>query len=150
MRKILVLLLLVSPILGYSQSVTLKLLPKSKVIYESIIMLSEGNTDWLEEPIDEVEGIAYRVIMTREDIYNRIFIEKITYGIEGCCKSIIYKKEVSLEELYKMFNLKGEIAGVEFRDWVNDKSFDLRINNKIFTITIIDDTIVEVNLKVRK
>lgn len=113
-------------------------------------MLSEGNTDWLEEPIDEVEGIAYRVIMTREDIYNRIFIEKITYGMEGCCKSIIYKKEVSLEELYKMFNLKGEIAGVEFRDWVNDKSFDLRINNKIFTITIIDDTIVEVNLKVRK
>jgi hypothetical protein len=150
MKKILVLLLLVSPILGYSQSVTLKLLPKSKVIYESIIMLSEGNTDWLEEPIDEVEGIAYRVIMTREDIYNRIFIEKITYGMEGCCKSIIYKKEVSLEELYKMFNLKGEIAGVEFRDWVNDKSFDLRINNKIFTITIIDDTIVEVNLKVRK
>jgi hypothetical protein len=147
MRIIILLMLIVWPLLSYTQSVTLRMLQETKVNYESIVLLSESDTNWLDVSKDDVEGIAYRFILTREDIYNRAFIEKITYGIEGCCKSICYIKEISLEELFKKYNLVGEIAAVEFRNWLDDKSFNLLIQEKIYTITLIDDTMVNVVVK---
>ncbi|MEQ8472438.1 MAG: hypothetical protein RIC35_14690 [Marinoscillum sp.] len=118
------------------QTVELELKPVKKDYYAWITSLNEGPVNWLDEPEGEIEGRAYRTCITTSKIYNSLYIEEVTFGTEGCCKQIASKKELDLYELFIKFGLTGEVANVEFSKWVNKSTFQLQIQNQLFSIVI--------------
>ncbi len=137
MRNYLFILLFAFPVLSFGQVEKLSLIETNKDNYRWITFLSQGDIDWLDEPINEVEGIAFRFIVTTSDIYNQMYIEKVTFGMEGCCKKISSKRELPIDNVFKLFGLKGERAGVEFGEWKSPTSFEFKIYDNKF---LVEDT----------
>jgi hypothetical protein len=138
MKNIVLIPFIFIAIVSFDQKETISLVETDEDYYQWITFLSEGEISWVAEPIGEVEGISFRLIITTSDIYNNIYIEKITYGMEGCCKKIVYKKEIPLSDIFKRFKLNGERSGVEFVKWLNPTSFELKIYDDIYRIWDID------------
>jgi len=145
MKRLLILALLICSLTTFSQPENITLTENVKYSHLSLVFLSEGEVNWLEVPVDEIEGIAYRVLITRSDIYNAVFLEKVTFGIEGCCKEILFKKELPVEVLFDLFNITGETAGVTFLKWCAPGTFILGIYDHKFVVSVLDDSIVSVN-----
>ena len=118
------------------QTVELELKPVKKDYYAWITSLKEGPINWLDKPEGESEGKAYRTVITTADIYNSLYIEEVTFGSEGCCKQIISKKKLDLYELFIKFGLTGEVTNVQFSKWVNPSTFNLKIRDKLFSVSI--------------
>ncbi|MFH0959040.1 MAG: hypothetical protein V1897_10095 [Pseudomonadota bacterium] len=51
----------------------------------------------------DAQSRTYRVVVTTSEIYNRVYIEEITSGDEGCCAKIVSVREINLEQLYRRF-----------------------------------------------
>jgi len=131
-------------LLTHGQTAELNLNPVNKDYYAWITSLNEGPIKWLEEPEKDVEGEAYRICITTSEIYNSLYIEQVTFGMEGCCKKIVSKKELDLYKLFEIYQLTGEIANVEFRTWIDFKTFQLNIKGIIFTMDIEPDNFVKI------
>ena len=113
MRRLLLIFLVAFPFLSFGQSEIVKLVEAEKDYYRWITFLSQGEIDWLDIPIKEVEGVAYRMVITTSDIYNQIYIEKATFGMEGCCKKITSKRELSIDNIFKPAStIKFVLVGV--------------------------------------
>ncbi|MFC2152535.1 hypothetical protein ACFLSE_08410 [Bacteroidota bacterium] len=134
MKRLFFIFLIAFPFLSFGQTKGLKLVETEKDYYQWITFLSEGDIDWLDIPIQGVEGVSYRVIVTTSEIYNQIYIETATFGTEGCCKKITDKRELPLKDVFKVFNLKGEITGIEFVEWIHSVSFIFKIGNEKFKV----------------
>ena len=124
------------------QTVELELKPVTKDYYAWLTSLNEGPVDWLDEPEGEVEGRAYRTCITTSEIYNSLYVEEVTFGTEGCCKRISSKKELDLHELFNKFGLTGEVANVEFSQWVDHSTFELEIQDQLFSISIQPNSVI--------
>lgn len=118
------------------QVVDLELKPVKKDYYAWITSLNEGPIKWLDKPEGEIEGKAYRTVITTAEIYNSLYIEQVTFGSEGCCKQIISKKKLDLYDLFIGFGLSGEVANVIFSKWINPSTFELQIQDEAFLISI--------------
>ena len=134
MKRLLIIFLVVFPFFSFGQAKGIKMEETEKEYYRWITFLSEGDIDWLDIPIKEVEGVAYRVIITTSEIYNNMYIEKVTFGMEGCCKTIESKRELSIDNVFKLFNLIGERSGVEFVEWKSPTCFIFKIYNDKFRV----------------
>lgn len=98
-----------------------------KDYYNSISFLSQGKIKWYDDLINEIEGEAFRFVITSSSIYNKIYIEKITYGLEGCCRRVDSKKEIPMDKIFKTFNINGERSGVKFIKWISPTSIEISI-----------------------
>jgi hypothetical protein len=145
MRKIFILPLMAFTLLVHGQEKTVLLVENPIDSYSSIVFLTEGEVRWLDTPVGEIEGISYRVIITRSDIYNSLFIEKITYGTEGCCKNIVSTKEIPVNELFKLFSITGEHAGVKFVEWIDSASFVISIYDRSYNVLVKGDRSVKIS-----
>jgi hypothetical protein len=105
-----------------------------KDYYTQIIYLSEGATHWTENKQGEQQRMAFRVVILTSEIYNRIILEKVSYGPEGGDKKIASRREVDLDSFWAAFGLKGEIAGVQFLNWVNWDAFKIGIGGRTYLI----------------
>lgn len=105
-----------------------------KDYYTSITYLSEGAINWTENKQGDQQGTAFRVVILTWEIYDNIIIEKVSYGSEGGGKKITSRRKVDLDSFWSTFNLKGEIAGVEFLDWVNWNAFRIEIGGNTYLI----------------
>ena len=90
-----------------------------------ISMLTEGPTDW-------VGGSSYRVVVTTSEIYDHVYIEKVTYGDEGCCKRLASIRALDLKEFAQAFNLPGEISGFKFVKWDSSSAFTFSMRDRYF------------------
>ena len=118
------------------QSAEFKLKPVKKDYYTWITSLNEGPVKWLAEPENEIEGRAYRICITTSEIYNSLYIEQVTFGTEGCCKKIAWKKQLDLYDLFREFKLTGEVTNVEFSKWLNNTTCYLSIQERTYALSI--------------
>lgn len=127
----------------YSQKQSIVCLETNDDYYKWISFLSEGKIDWFDDIIDNVEGESYRFVVTSSEIYNNIYIERITLGPEGCCRKIVSKKEVPIDNVFKAFNITGERSGVQFIDWKSPTSLVFSIwGNKYLMENINEDKVL--------
>jgi len=108
--------------------------------YIWITFLSEGDTNWDEDN----GGVAYRAILTTSEIYNDIYIEKVSVGEEGSGKKIEWKRLVDRNNLISNFRLKGEFSGVIFIKWTTWNSFELNIHDKRFLFKNLESDKIQV------
>ncbi len=106
--------------------------------YKWISFLSEGKINWFDDIVDNVEGESYRFVVTTSEIYNQIYIERITLGPEGCCRKLASKKEIPIDKIFIAFNIAGERSGVKFIDWKSSTSLVFSIYDKKYLIEDID------------
>lgn len=128
MRKILLIICItLSSVLVHGQEHRVMTIDKSNnYYYQWITFLSEGEINWE----GQYGGVAFRVAITTSEIYNDIYIEKVSMGEEGGNKNIEWKKLVDRDDLIDNFGLEGEFTGVEFVKWITWNSFVLNIHDK--------------------
>lgn len=115
-------------------------------IYKWITSISKGD---LFIPEDESEkefplGESYRLIITTSEIYNGIYIEKIIEGENGGIIKIAWKRIINENDLYNKFPLRGEFAGVEFINWNNWNSFNIKIQGELYKFSEIEKMKIKV------
>jgi len=115
--------------------------------YEWMRYLKEGPCVWLDAPEKDVYGYAYRFIITTAEIYDNIFIEKVSYGDEGSNKQMVYKRKLPLTDIFRKFGLEGEVGGVEFIEWIDSTSFVIKMKEKKFLVSGISGETIKVTRK---
>jgi hypothetical protein len=114
--------------------------------YAWITSLNESPINWLKKSENDIRGRAYRICITTSEIYNSLYIEEVTFGSEGCCKKILSKKELDLYELFKEYQIRGEVTNVKFLKWIDATTCQLTIKDKIYSVSNLDSDIVKVEL----
>ncbi len=105
--------------------------------YPWITQLEQGATDWDTH-------IAFRVVVQTEETFNSVFLEKITFGDEGCCTKVASTREFDLRGFAEVFAIKGTLSGFEFVSWNSTTSFMFRIQKRTFRLSNIQNQKVEV------
>lgn len=141
--KVLFLIMLTACIYADAQKKQIKTTDETNEnYYEWITYLNEGEIQW-----NDNNGVAFRFVITTSEIYDAIYIEKIYIGEEGGGKKILKKRLVNMLNLAELYNLKGEISGIEFIKWDSWNTFEVKILNKTFKFEDIDNDIISVTLK---
>lgn len=140
-RYILIFSIILSCFSVYGQEFNVNMIDKSNHdYYKWITFLSEGETNW--------DGancrVAFWVIITTSEIYNDIYIEKVSIGEEGGGKKIEWKRLVDRNNLISNFGLKGEFSGVVFIKWTTWNSFELNIQEKRLLFTNLESDKIQV------
>jgi len=113
-------------------------------LYPWITFMSEGPMNWLKESTSfEIKGRAYRVVVTTSEIYNRLLIEEITKGDEGCCVRVSSIREVDLDQFMEKCGLIGERSGFEFVRWLSPTSFEFRFHERNFQVLNVEKSHVQ-------
>ncbi|MFN5398986.1 MAG: hypothetical protein ACK5C4_15415, partial [Pseudanabaena sp.] len=137
--------LAIMPSAALAEPVTIKTTPANTNYYPWIVQLSQSPIDWFASDVNaKVQGKAYRVVILLEDIYNRVFIEQVTFGTEGCCKKVTNARMVDLKTFVAKFGFTGEINGFRFMRWISPTSFIFRYKDRLFVMTAIDSPEVKV------
>ena len=123
----------------YSQQYQIELIESKKDYYKSISFLTEGEIKWFEKPVNNIEGESFRFVITNSGIYNQVYIERISFGPEGCCRKIESKKLLPIDQLFDSLNFKGERSGVQFVNWITETSLVISINKNDILIEISND-----------
>jgi len=140
-RYVLIFSIILSCFSVYGQEINVKTIDKSNQdYYKWITFLSEGETNW----DGDNGGVAYRAIITTSEIYNDIYIEKVSVGKEGSGKKIEWKRLVDRDNLISSFRFKGEFSGVVFIKWTTWNSFELNIQEKILLFTNLESDKIQV------
>jgi hypothetical protein len=147
MKRFIISVYLLMSLAACGQEFTFKLGKVDKDYYTWITTLEEGPTNWLDKPVNEVYGFSYRFVITTSEIYNQLFIEKVTYGDEGSGKKLIIKREIPIDEMFDKLALKGERAGVEFIKWIDSTSFIIRVQKQNFLISDIGNETIRIQKK---
>ena len=107
--------------------------------YEQIIALSEGPMSWFEP--DETKAIqarAYRVVVTSTGTYNRVYIETVTFGAEGCCTKLTRIMQFDLEAFADTLGFRGDKSGFQFEQWLSEASFLFQYRDREFLVSRLD------------
>ena len=143
MKKVLILIVTIFyPITIIGQSISVNSYPKefNEKFYTSIEFMTSGEIIWQKE---SEEGISYRVVILRSEIYNSLDIEEIRHGILNPLK-INFIKNIDLYALFRKFELKGEISDVKFDSWVNATTCVLKIKGKRYELSNFDKRLITV------
>ncbi|MDZ7726093.1 MAG: hypothetical protein U5L75_00750 [Candidatus Campbellbacteria bacterium] len=108
--------------------------------YKWITFLSEGKINWTNLDDDTYIGESFRFVITTSEIYIQLYIEKITYGMEGCCKNIANKREIPIGEIFSRFNIVGERCCVTFGGWRSPTSCEVIIHDTKYLIKDLNTT----------
>ncbi|NUQ81381.1 MAG: hypothetical protein HUU10_07190 [Bacteroidetes bacterium] len=117
---------------------------EDNIFYTWVTFLSESKILWSEN--DSTRSVAFRVLITTSEIYNYIYIEKITYGEEGFGKRIEYRSRLNTIIFSDKFKITGEFTGVKFSNWISYNSFIFTIDNKRFELTILNQNEAQILL----
>ncbi len=139
--RLLVFLLTISSLQLNSYCQIFKFSPKEveQDYYVALTSLTEGPIHWLDKPEEKVHAIAFRIAISTSEIYSNLYIEKVTYEQEGCCKVIFQSRKLDLYEVYKKFGLSGEISEVRFNQWTGSNSCEIVIQGKRYKMTNLDN-----------
>ena len=128
----------------HGQQIKFTLTAVDKDYYSWLTFLEQGPIKWLDEPEEDIAGKAHRICITTSDIYNNLYIEQVTFGMEGCCKKIVTKNKLDLYELFNQYQLTGEIANVSFILWIDFDTCLLKIKGATFQLDIESDKLVKI------
>jgi hypothetical protein len=112
-----------------AQALTIALTVDSADYYPWIEQLITAPTEWLpeiddeEESVETVRGTHWRFIVTRSEIYVSIYLEQVSFGMEGCCMKLALVRAVEEEDIARHFRLRGELSRLENLIAVDHRSF---------------------------
>lgn len=107
----------------FSQSIETEPKLNSEDIFPSVTFLQESPNFYND---NKGYDYAFRFILTTEEIYDYVFIEKVIYGEEGGSKKIQWRKELNMDLFYEI-GATGEISNVKFENWTEEGSFKMTI-----------------------
>ncbi len=131
---------------SYGQSLDFTPKEVDKDYYTWLTSLTEGPIDWFDQPKEKTHGQAFRIAITTSEIYQQLYIEQVTYGNEGCCKTVAKSRELDLYEVYGSFGLTGEISGIAFHRWIDANSCEITIQKKIYRLSQLDKKKISMDL----
>ncbi|MBR9916333.1 hypothetical protein GYB29_01270 [bacterium] len=107
--------------------------------YPRISFLSQSPITFFQEAYDEnIEGVAHRIIITTSEIYDTIYIDRVTFGPETCCKSIQQTWKIDSFEMSEKLELRGEFTGFNFIQWRNTNEFEFKLKGRNFIGKIVN------------
>ena len=130
-RILLTLFLLSSALTSWSQSVTTNPEITTKDICLEMTHLQESQNFY-----DEKESFDYalRFILTTDEIYDKVYLEKVVYGEEGGSKKLEWRKILDMEIFYEL-GMKGEILNVGFVKWIDQDTLILSVHETQFEVS---------------
>jgi len=113
-------------------------------IYLQITYLQESQNFY-----NETEGrdFAYRFIVTSNEIFDQVYIEKVIYGEEGGAKKILWRKKLDMDVFYKL-GITGEISNVGFDKWPDEEKLNISVYETQFEVSNLNSnswTITRIN-----
>jgi hypothetical protein len=109
-RILLTVIVLSSAFSTWSQTINTKPELTTKDICLEMTHLQE-NQNFDNE--NEEYVFAFRFILTTDEIYDQVYIEKVIYGEEGGSKKLEWRKKLDMEVFYEL-GIKGEVSNVGF------------------------------------
>jgi hypothetical protein len=132
-------ILLIITQLNFAQSTSIELsngTPK----YESIVDIIMGPQEWYESSdFDYEAGFQYRIVVTRMEIYETLFIEKLIIDVEGNHTKIEWAKVLNMHLLLKEFGIHPEQQNFNNIEWDQGKCFNAVMDSIPFICKISDD-----------
>lgn len=77
---------------------------------------------------------AFRFILTTDEIYDKVYLEKVIYGEEGGSKKLEWRKKLDMEIFYEL-GITGEIYNVAFISWTNKDKFIMSVHETPFEVS---------------
>jgi hypothetical protein len=140
MKQIFLLILIFFTIqIGKTQNHSIELVEK-KPKYESIVDICMGTQQWYKNSESDYEaGFQYRIVVTRMEIYETLFIEKLIIDIEGGVSKIEWAKVVDMSALLNLFDIPSEQQNIDKMEWLGKQGLRARLHNTYFKARISDD-----------
>ena len=135
MKNILLLvIILIQSLSVFSQSIESE--PK---LHKSDIFLSVTYLQESPKYFNEKAGYdyAFRFILTTDEIYDYVFIEKVIYEEEGGLKQLEWRKKLEMDLFYEI-GATGEISNVNFNNWLKENSFSMTIQELKYEVSNLD------------
>ncbi len=131
---ILILFNLTQTLTIFCQSIETKPELNTDDIFLSVTFLQESQNFYNE---DAGFDYAYRFILTTSEIYDQIYLEKVSYGEEGGYKRLEWRKKLNMDILYKL-GAKGEISNVKLIDFPGKDTLKISIQESEYEISNLD------------
>ena len=103
--------------------------------------LSTGPYVWYENVKDKpIKGHTYRISTFSEERSYRIFVEKVEFGIDGCCLEIIDYRQLVIDEpfLNKHFAHNKGKHGFKLLRWIKPDAFEFEAFGGKYLLQNID------------
>lgn len=110
-------------------------------IYPWISFMTEGPSIEREES-ETFE--FFRLVITTSEIYNSIYFEKCSQGLEGGGRRIEWKRLIDDDALSQKFSMRGEFAGVTLVGWRGWNTVVLNIHGDKYIFKNIENELVTV------
>ncbi len=108
-----------------------------EVYYPWITQLSFGPRSWVgTEETDEIQAVRHRVAVTTSEIYNSLHMERITWGMEGCCAEVQWSYSWRMWEMSDWFGIRGEVSGVVVTGWRGANEFVFSLHGRRFVVAV--------------
>ncbi|MEM1044240.1 MAG: hypothetical protein AAGI91_16655 [Bacteroidota bacterium] len=109
--------------------------------YASVTDLAAGPILWDEAPTSpDEEGHRFRAAVVTSEIYDAVYIERVTYGMEGCCVRIASARRLDMTGLADAFELRGEVSGVSDLHWAEPDVLEFSLAGRRFRVEDLGST----------
>jgi hypothetical protein len=147
MRFAIIIALVLIPVFGHSQEYQIELTDKSPT-YQSIVEVNLGEIRWLDSSNSDHEaGFQYRLIVTRFEIYESLFIDKLILDIEGIVSKVAWTKKVDLSTLVRSIGVSSEQQTIGSTKWTQINSFDFTLGGIALNANIVNEQSLVVKQK---
>jgi hypothetical protein len=97
--------------------------------------MSLGPAIPIEPATAELSERSLRVVVTRSEIYDSVYIEEVTFGEEGCCARVSAVRSIDMAAFQESFGMHGEVAGFQFDRWLSPSSFGFTFKRRRFVLS---------------
>jgi hypothetical protein len=104
--------------------------------YPWISQLSMGKVRWSRTERDSTVGRRYRAVVLTSEIFSTLVIERIGFGIEGCCAKVEWSRLVRLGDVRQRMGWGQAIVGLRIESWPSDSTFVFVVKSHQYLATI--------------
>jgi hypothetical protein len=107
----------------------------------------EDGIDQEELPFEVVRGQFFRIVVTRAEEARSYYLERITFGGEGCCMQLASTVRLETFGIVKQLNLPSNTSFIPVR-WISPTSYIFEAQSRKFEMRNLDalqPSVVEIN-----
>jgi hypothetical protein len=113
--------------------------------YQDLVDISMGPDFYFDNPKSNYEaGSRYRVLITRNEIYEYLYLEYILLTIEGTIQRINWTRKIDMLALVDKLSISLEQMIIENIQWRDDHSFFFDLGDQKITVFNIDQNSIEI------
>ena len=116
--------------------------------YLSIVDVKQSKSFYYKDGNDYRAGYIYRIITSRSEIYNTLYIEKIVFDAEGFPVEIEWTKRINTDGIFQKYGLSEETDMLSVTKWNLGNSFIIVVGDILFDAVInINSNKIEISKK---